>query len=396
MRKIIMFKNGIETQGYFSVQMSKWFRKNGIEVFLFDFFNERESLAGLLDFMEIGETAAVTFNFHGIAGEEIFYDAGGELLWDAMGIPCINIVVDHPMYYHEFFKTLPERYCQISIDRFHEKYMRRFFPGIRLGPFLPLAGTRLWPRKPLPEMARRDIDLLITGNYTPPHEFNKYIERIDREYADFYRGMIEDMLSHPGQTIEQTAETHLSREIPHIKEAELRETMANLTFIDLYVRNHVRGAVVKALADSGRIVHACGRGWDRLECGKPENLVLHGSLDSRGCLEMLHRTKISVNVMPGFKDGAHDRIYNSLLNGAVCISNRSIYLSEHFTDGRDICFYADETPEQAAGLADMLLSSGEKLADMQEAGYANALNGHTWGDFARELYEFMSSPELQI
>lgn len=46
-----------------------------------------------------------------------------------------------------------------------------------------------------------------------------------------------------------------------------------------------------------------------------------------------------MNVMPWFKDGAHDRVFNSMLNGAVCFTDWSRYLTENLRDGEDIFFY---------------------------------------------------------
>ena len=43
--------------------------------------------------------------------------------------------------------------------------------------------------------------------------------------------------------------------------------------------------------------------------------------------------------MPWFKNGIHDRIFNSCLNGAVSLSDSSIYIDELFTDRQNIILY---------------------------------------------------------
>lgn len=388
-KKIILFINGIETQGYFSIQMGRTFEAMSIQTFYYDYWEEEVCFRKLQNFIEPGVTVMLTFNFHGLEDGEKFYGKDGTIFWDKYRIPCFNIVVDHPLYYQKFLTKLPKKYYQISIDRYHEKYMKRYWENISLAPFLPLAGTRLHPEKPLLSMKDRPIDIVMTGNYTPPETFRKYIERIDEEYTAFYMGMIRDLQEHPEKTIEQVAEKHIKHEIPEVTKEELRETIGNLSFIDLYVRFWLRGEVIRQLVDSGLKVHTCGKGWDALACAHPENIIEHGGMDSEGCLEMLSQSKLSVNVMPWFKDGAHDRIFNSQLNGAVCISDDSIYLREIFTDGKDILFYGQNETGKVPEMVKELLADEEKIQQIADNGYKTAADGHTWEEYAKVLLAFM-------
>jgi len=370
------------------MQLGKTFAALGMEIFYYDYWEEESSFRELKDFVEVGNTIMITFNFHGLEEGERFYGKDGNIFWDVYKIPCFNIVVDHPLYYHKMLKKLPEKYYQISIDRYHEKYMKKYWKNIALGPFLPLVGTRLHPEKPLLPIAERSIDIVMTGNYTPPETFRKYIERIDEEYTRFYMDMIQDLWDNPELTIEQMAETHIKREIPEATEEEIRESIGNLSFIDLYVRFQLRGEVIRQLADSGFKVHTCGKGWNLLECRHPENIIEHGGMDSAGCLEMLEKSKLSVNVMPWFKDGAHDRIFNSQLNGAVCISDSSVYLREIFTDGQDILFYGQKKTEEIPECVCELFADEERMQRIADAGFKTAVNGHTWEKYAKLLLAF--------
>lgn len=104
---------------------------------------------------------------------------------------------------------------------------------------------------------------------------------------------------------------------------------------------------------------------------------------------MLGKSKISVNVMPWFKDGAHDRIFNSQLNGAVCISDSSIYLREIFTEGQDILFFRQSDVGEAVRITWELLKDEDRMQQIADAGYRTAAGGHTWGDFAKSLLAFI-------
>ncbi len=385
----MLFEGDIETQGYFSIQLAEAFEKMGHQTYIFDLSRPWSSTNRFFDFFEKGNTVLINFNFHGMSGEEIFLDESDRMMWDALRIPSYNIVVDHPMYYHHFLARHPKDYHHISIDRNHEKYMKRFFPEIQNGPFLPLAGTQLYPNKSYVPAQYRRYDVTMVGNYTRPEKFEKYITRIDDEYTAFYYGMIDDLLAHPMRTVEEVAEEHIRREIPEAAEEELKKVMSSLTFIDLYVRFRTRGQAVQALVDAGIRVNVFGGGWNELDCKKPENLVNGNSLDSVGCLKKLCQSKISLNVMPWFRDGAHDRIFNSMLNGALCLTDSSVYLDEILQDKVNSRIYSTARPEELPDMVYGLLADPVNLQKIIDNGYEMAKTAHTWGHRAAVLHNLI-------
>ncbi len=389
MKKMILFTGGVETLDYFSLQLAAAFRGLGHEVFLFDLLEEEDSYLALSTFLEDGNTVMISFNFTGIRGDEIFLKEEGKLFWDLYRIPCFNIVVDHPFYYHELIRKRPEHYTQICIDRDHMRYMKRYFPEVELGPFLPLGGTGLKLDEGSIPLRERQIDIVFTGNYTPPHTFEKHITRIDEEYTTFYRSILHELITDPKQPMEEVFETFLRREMPDITEDELAACMENMIFIDLYVRFYFRGLVIRTLVDHGFRVHVFGKGWDLLECDCPENLIDGDSLDSQGCLEKISRAKISLNVMPWFKDGAHDRVFNSMLNGAVCLTDTSRYLEQVLQDGVDVKFYSLKEIELLPELVGELLADPEGMEMVAQAGCEKAERQHTWACRAKLLQKFM-------
>lgn len=386
-QKLVLFTRGIETLWYFSEQLGKTFQRLGYEVFYFDQCAEYDSLSKLLWFAEPGVTAAVSFNFDGCSGEDYLIDSKGINFFEARNIPLINIVVDHPFYYHKFLPYLPKDYRQISIDRQHEAYLKRFFPELKRGPFLPLAGTTLWKKETLPTWDERPYDIVFTGNYTPPSDFDPVIDRLNEEYSEFYHNIIDDLIAHPHMGMDEGIIKHLLNEVEDIREEGLKETMPNMIMIDLYVRHYVRGEVVKTLADEGLKVHCFGAGWDRLVCRHPENVVKGNVLESLGCLQQISRAKVSLNVMPWFKDGAHDRVFNSMLNGAVCFTDWSRYMKEILENGRDVIFYELDELETLPEQIRSVLSDRDKWEEMQQQAFDTASSAHTWEHRARSIHE---------
>lgn len=384
MKKIIMFIGGNETQEFFTLQLAKAFEEMGHKLFLYRLDKFDADFPALGRFIEENNTVMITFNFQGLDNETPFY-INNLYLWEVMDIPCYNIVLDHPFYYHKFLATVPPCYVQLSIDRGHEKYMKRFFPNIKLGPFLPLAGTQI-SDKPFEE---RTADIVFTGNYTPPCKFDQYITRVNDDYTTFYRGIIDDLIANPSMGIDTAFEKHLTREMPDISDDDLKECMSKMIFIDLYVRFYFRGLAVKTLTENGYPIHIYGGGWERFECKKPDNVILGRTVASLGCLEVISDSKISLNVMPWFKEGGHDRVFNSMLNGALSLSDDSIWLRENLEDQKDIVYYSLSGIDQLPSLVDDLLSNPAKMKEIAENGYQKAKAHHSWACRAKVLEELI-------
>ncbi len=407
--RIILMGGGTETLEFFSLQMDKAFRKMGYETYIFDLCHEEESSAGLHKFVINQEDRCVliTINFDGIHYETSLFDPDGSYFWNVHHIPCINISVDHPFFYHDVLAIHPENFYEVSIDRYHDNYMKRFYPEIKRGPFLPLAGSRYCEedayvnfldgkslnytktedvlKQPLTPIADRPIDIVFTGNYTPESMFEDSINRNGKEYADFYMDIINDLIHNPDRADDVVIEEYLRKELPDMSDENLRDTIPYMIFIDTYIRCYFRGRAVAVLADSGHKVRCIGKGWERLQCKHPENITAETTHLSAGCLYKISQSKLSLNVMPWFKGGAHDRVFNSMLNGAVCVTDHSEYLDEILKDGENAVFYDLKTIGNLPDIVDLYLKDNDKMQYIQEEAYSFATRNHTWENRARLL-----------
>lgn len=406
MKRIVMFTGGVETLEYFARQMAIQFEKMGYLVFFYDLRDEEHSAKKLRKFIRAGETVLVTFNFQGLEKEMGVYKEGVGYIWDGYKIPCYNIAADHPYFYHDRLSDLPRDYHHISIDRCQEAYFKEFYPEFRHEGFLPLAGTRLEHGMQdglcsvcadgaddgifEQELREKHYDVILTGNYTKLSFFEPYINWINDEYAQFYREIIRELIEHPHQTVEQVALVHCEREMGKEPNDLLRIAFSKMIFIDLYVRNYWRGEAVRTLVNAGIQVDVVGKGWEELEdvdCSK--NLHIHPQTDSLTCLQMIQQSKVSLNVMPWFKDGAHDRVFNSILNGAVCVSDTSKYLCEELKEGEGVCYYDLEHIDELPVKVTQLLQDEARMQDIVSRGKAKVLDKHTWAQRAVQVVEWI-------
>ena len=399
MKRIVMVVGGVETLEYFSYRMGETFAKEGYLVFYYDLKDEPASAKRLRKFIRTGETVLVTFNFEGLEKESGVYREGIGYVWDEYRIPCYNIAADHPYYYHDRLADLPKEYHHISIDKFQEQYFKEFYPEYHHLGFLPLAGTELETETSAEsemgicqeEQSGCYMDVIMTGNYTPPSFCEKHIHWINEEYAAFYQGIIDDLIANPSRTVEAAELEACEREMGHTPYDEIRIAMHRMIFIDLYVRNYWRGEAVKALVDAGIKVDVFGKGWEELVCERPENLRIHPQTTSLACLQHIRHAKISLNVMPWFKDGAHDRVFNSILNGAVCVTDKSKYLCEELGEGEGVCYYDLENIAELPHIVQDLLQNENKMQDIVSKGVGKVRDFHTWDARAKQIIKWIEN-----
>ena len=391
--RAVLFTGGVETLDYFSLQLEKAFLERGLKTYVLDLREAEAESRRLKKFIKTGETFVLTFNFEGLEREKGLYTLRDSYLWQQYRVPVYNIAVDHPLWYENRFSDLLEDeehhpgllkyYHHFSIDRNHEAYLKSYYPEFQSAGFLPLAGTGFQREEPMLPPGKRKKEIVLAGHYTELPYFEKSITAINEEYEAFYRGIISDYIQHPNRTVEDIVLSAVRKETKEEGRKPLRNVLYHMAFIDLYVRHFYRGLAVATLADAGLPVRVIGCGWEKLPLKHPGSLQISPKTNSVGVLNTLCESKIAFNVLPFFKDGAHDRVFNSILCGAVVLSDPSKYLKEELPEGSGVCYYTleelrDQKTEELLSCADRLLSSDTLCQEILERGIGIVRSRHTW------------------
>lgn len=415
--RIVLIKNAVETLGYFSGQIAAGLKEQGFETYFIDYEALDETVPYLSCFARRGKTALLTFNFIGLSGEPFFKEDGHEI-WETYEMQCLNILVDHPLYYHTKLAKLSEerrnhavstdedKMTLVCIDRDHAAYIRRFYPEIHVV-FMPLAGNRLFDweellpieksfsiektlstEEPLP-LEEREYDLVFTGNHVTVEEIERRVDAADAEYRTFYREIMEDVLTHPKRRIEAVMEEHIRNELGDVPEAELCSAMAGTAFVDIWARAKSRAQIVERLADADIKMLVVGEGWDYLKEKKGHPAVTGKMVDSAACVSATRQGKLSLNVLPWFQNGAHDRIFTAMLQKSVALTDGNDYLRELFGDKKELVFYSLDAIEELPQLVRELLNHPKQLQEIADCGYACAKKFHIWEKRARFLADLL-------
>lgn len=427
--KLILFKGGVETLSYFSHAMADTFTEKGYRIFFYDISQRGKDLPHLSKFIKSENTAVITFNFIGLSGEDFLEDAAGRSIFISRKLPLYCILVDHPLYYHKQLSVYEEYFAAADrfldeaermkltvfcIDREHVEYMKRFYPHV-FAHFLPLAGNLPASGRPVnvnlavnqanpidkaqmnpPDLRStwipydtRPYDVAFIANYVALPKLSEHFCNQGQEYIDFYYEILKYFREHPSKNLTDVFEQFVKREIPRAADGELAGAFEGMRFLDLYNRTYYRGETIRALADGGVKVHVFGKDWDKLDVEHPENLIMNGSrIDSAGCVEVLRNAKIALNTMPWFKDGAHDRIFTAMLNGAVSLTDSSMYLKERFTDGQELRFYELDRLSELPDMVNDMLHHPKDMQEMIGRAYEAVKEHDTWANRAEALISY--------
>lgn len=403
MDRVILFQNAVETLGYFSEQIAETFVEQGAEVFFLDYDNLYESLEALPAFLRKGNVTLITFNFIGVGGEEIFYNERGVSIWNQYEVKLINILVDHPLYYAAKLKRYGKQMRLFCIDREHVTFMKRFYPNY-IVKFLPIGGnmqliekredimSEKCEQKPLLPILERPYEVVFTANYVPMEQIDRPIREADAEYQKFYWHIYQRLMEQPYVPVDAIFEEEIRREVGLVTEEELCAVMEKLCFLDLCARTSFRDKVIRALTDADVRVHVFGAGWEHFSCKKPENLIQNGAMiSSMDCVKAIQNAKICLNVMPGFTDGAHDRVFTAMLQKAVSFTDDNCYLREHWENDEHLVFYSKERIGEIGEQTKALLKDADRMQRIADAAYERARVECTWKNRAIQLQMELNS-----
>lgn len=382
-KRLILFVGVYDTLDIFTYELNRAFKSMGYITMLFDSRKTEESLIELSEFIKQPITAMLTFNNLGFNMELV----EGHNLWDELNIPCINILMDHPFCYKNALEKAPRNSIVLCPDRNHMNYLNRFYPNIPITGFLPHAGKEL-PGKKKP-IADRSIEIMYAGNLS-----KSFADNIKPDMADFdfdadklCKAVYEDVIKHPYKTTEQGIEEQLRNIKPDISEQELCELIAKLHFIDLYIVSYYRERTVEAVALAGMELHLFGAGWENCAWIHQSNVHYYGKVSADTVVEKMQDAKLVLSTMTWFKDGTHDRVFNGMLQGAIAVTDSSLYMLEEFENEKELVMFELEEISKLPERLKELLADGTKAQALADAGYQKAMSEHTWGARAKELHQ---------
>ncbi len=386
--RIVMIKGYLEICNYTLERFREVFAALGHEIYLLELKQFRENGKELLEFVKEGLDFVLTIDNEGLT---IQFDETRNL-WEFLDVPCLNILFDHPYLFFEALPGLPKVCVPVCVDPYHVLYLKRFFVGLDHSYFMPLGGEETLAEQVIP-WERRSIEVLYAGS------LKRVADAID---DDFSKQVMRYLVSHTASTAEEAIEIcfrnlsqkELAASFPvladscdpaSVDDELLRRVIETYRFCDVNTQYVYRKELVRQLIDQGIHVTVYGGGWELLGWDDHPYFHRYSFAPAKECISKMQDAKFVLNVLPWFKAGTHDRVNNAMLAHAVCVTDRSAYLEERFTDGEDLLYFSLEDIGAAAGRIKSLLHDPQRAEKIAESGYQKTVLRETWQNRAMDM-----------
>lgn len=426
-RKVIIFKGIIDSLDVFAKELGAGFEKEGCDVLLVD-VNDlhyfQDDLFNRIDeYAACEDTIVIFFNSIGMLMDGI--DGGN--YWNRSGVICFDILADPPFFYHSAIESDIKNVTFICVDEEQSDYINRYYGKesdyykrngrVRMSLYMPLAGvvSDTYMERDLQNNRNKDdvdrgisydfditaieafnnrkYDVIFTGSIRDYEDIDTQIYNLDDSLQDMWDIVLGYICEDTSLTIERAIRKCMSDYSLRLTDEHVHQIILLFKKMDSVIRAMHRQRVITSIADGGIKIDVFGDGWDFLKNKliHPENLCIHECVSYEESVNIAAQAKISVNVMPWFKTGFHDRIATAMLNGCVSVTDSSSYIDDNYTDGENIVIYKlDNLSELAGNIRTLLENKNNITYRLAMAGKKKAVQADTWHERAKWFLSYCS------
>lgn len=326
-------------------------------------------------------------------------------------IPVWHYILDHPLYHYKALKVQLNNYNVICLDTFHAKLIRESFPHIREVKVIPLSADEYsisniskkycqdnmadtnsdssYNTLSYHKCSKRAVKLLFTSTYTDPVKVallynksglniqnnnindkdindnstkNTLIKDIDNDY------LLNALLNNPSFTQEKAVQYLRSLNILDNSSSTI-QYLHNNFLIDVYLQCIIREEIVSTIIKNRIPITIYGHSWDafvdKCDILIPEYtkyLDIRKEVTYNRLPAIYSNARLSLNQMPWFKGGMHDRIPLALMNGCLSLTDASTYLTDVLNIGENEGVYTYSL-ENIEAVPDIIMDILNNTAD---------------------------------
>lgn len=304
-------------------------------------------------------------------------------LFDNVNSKVIPMFVDHPFYHMGRLDYSHFAHMVLFTDANWVEYTEHYLKDIPNAIFLPLGGIEC--QDEFTEFKERENKIVFFGGYSDLKEMQQRIEQ--HRYSQVIKKILAILIEHPQMTIEMAVDILE-------KNNNSRYTIHHLVFntdvisvVDIYIRQYYRQKVVYKIVESGIPIDIYG--WNNVAYDNYSNVHLKEAVSLDEMLQICGNTRFVLNVQPWTKSGTQERVFNTMLCGAISVTDDTQYLREHTVDGENILMYQLQELDCLTEKLRYYMEHEEEAEKIAVEGNRLAKRSHTWSNRAEELLEIM-------
>ncbi len=309
-------------------------------------------------------------------------------LCDSLGIILVNLFMDHPMTFVNSMVNPPAKYIQFMVDENHVTFAKRFY-GIEHTYFCPHMASVNVEFDCSREPYEKEFDVFFPASYRSPNSIFKEInERFSGTRTNLLAlNIIEYLLENTGETIEDAALKCASDLEIEMSDALIAKFLSHAKLLDHFVRMYHREKVVVNIVASGIPIALTGDSWRQVIKKDESNVTFLPAIKFTDVFSFMEETKITLNVMPWFKKGTHDRIFNALLHNSCPLTDTSEWFVEHLVPDEECFYYSLDRIEELPGKIEQILKNPSKQKSVIENGRKKVLSQYTTKQVVKRILE---------
>ncbi|WP_022747739.1 glycosyltransferase [Lachnobacterium bovis] len=414
-KKAVLLKGDKSNWGHASEEIALELEKRKIDTYFIDYTNIIETISGLDEFIDDENAMFITFNFRGLNDEIFFQDEDSSSIWSKYSFKYINILTDHPSFFHDRLIIENKKMVLYCIDYDYVEYIKNYYPKSKVF-FLEMAGNlrvdynmgfigddikytdvsygvkyRDYEKildygEFLLPIKGREMDVTFIGNYIPVQNLLSKMECFEEFKVNQVKQILILLSKNKKATFEEILKQFFDDEKVKYSDEEFPQKVEELSTVNLCLRTIYREKLIRTLTNEDIKIHVFGDDWDSFKCDKPWNIIRSAErVDTNEAVKIIQNSKISLNSMPLLKNGVHERVLTAMLQKAVAVTDSNEYIEDNFEKGKDIVTYdlnrISKLPKKIKGL----LENEELMQNIADRGYIRAHSNYMWKDRVDEL-----------
>ncbi len=308
---------------------------------------------------------------------------------NSFSCPKFQFWFDNPVFFNDMKTLIPANGLVLCQDGDYADYINRYIKpdsAIHFPPAGSIAQGNYINQKD------RSLDTVFIGTYHRPDL--SQLGGIPDKLMDTAKAVIDILITKPELTLEEAFTEAVnnaeSLTLPSLSEltaaySDIHTILNLLSPVLRYVTAFYRHTVIKTLIDSDIKIHVYGDSWNNWTDTSKENLIIHKALSPDMVNEIYGDTKIALNIMSWHKNGMTERIADIMMSGAICVTDSTDYICEHFENKKELVIYNLEKLQSLPDMIYELLKDDDKREYIAQNGIKNATKNHTWINRAEKI-----------
>lgn len=314
----------------------------------------------------------------------------GVYIGNLISVPMYNYILDSPSTRRQYFEPSIDGLTFCYHDDEYIDFVKDYFSHANVIWHPPGGGVSEMDEISDVFKGNREFDLSFIGAYTDHRKVLEYATTVRPDFAEIMHNYFEYLVSNPRMSVNKAIREFVNIYRLDVTNSDIPILLEILYPAEIAAQSYYRENIIKYIIDNGIRVDVFSESWINAPYKDNPRLFIHKDVAYRDSMDVMRKSRMSLNVFSWHKASMTERIANIMLNGAVCVSDHSSRLDSLFkNDDEIILFDLNDLEVMVRKIEDLLLDD-EKRLKIARSGCNNAYANHRWINRVDDLLDWTS------